>query len=81
MVLLFYYIGSSNKIIYQVELSTPWDLSTAGIESSSNALVNGTYQSLVISSDGLKAYILNSTTDMVQVYSFGNCLDSYKFKY
>ena len=67
-----YYIGSSNRKIYQCDLLTPWDLSTAQAEQESPLLTKGTYQSLFFSSNGSKVYILNSTTDVVQIHTLSS---------
>ena len=62
-------IGSSTKSIFSATLSTPWDISTLSAFSTTTGLgANKAYTSLMLSADGLKLYVGNSTDDKIDIY-------------
>ena len=66
-----YVIGSTNDIIFQYTLATPWEVNTASYVNKS-FLVSGqesTPVALYFKPDGTKVYIMGSLTDTIHQYS------------
>jgi len=73
----FYIIGSSNDRIYQYDLSTPWDVSTA-VYNSVNLSVSAqdaTPTDLFISPDGTILFVVGATNDRVYRYNLSSAWD------
>ena len=74
-----YMIGTNGDDINQYDLSTAWDISTAGA-STTRALVPlvaaiTTPTSLVFKDDGTKCYVLNNGNDVIYQFSLGTAWD------
>lgn len=74
-----YVIGTTGDDINQYNLSTAWDISTAGA-STTRALVPlvaalTTPTSLVFKDDGTKCYVLNNGNDVIYQFSLGTAWD------
>ena len=72
-----YYLGSTNDTIYQYNLTTAYDISTATYASKSLS-VNAqetTPTGLAFSSDGTKAYIVGSISDNIRQYTLSTAWD------
>ena len=65
-----YLIGTTNNVIYQYTLSTPWDMSTALYASKSLALnsLDTNVQGIYIKPDGINCYLMGSTVDRIFNY-------------
>ena len=72
-----YVIGRSSDAVYQYNLSTAWDISTASYSSNSLSVSaqEVTPSLLQISSDGLKLYAGGYTTDAVYQYNLSTAWD------
>ena len=72
-----YYLGSSNDTIYQYNLSTAYDLTTAtyALKSLSVASQETTPTGLAFSSDGTKCYIVGSINDNIRQYNLTTAWD------
>jgi DNA-binding beta-propeller fold protein YncE len=72
-----YYLGSTNDTIYQYNLTTAYDISTATY--ATKTLSVGTQETapagLAFSSDGTKAYIVGSTSDNIRQYTLSTAWD------
>ena len=69
--LKMYVIGSSGDDVNEYNLSTAWDVSTAVYSQNfSVAAQEGTPGALFFKPDGLKMYIVGSSTDAIWSYDF-----------
>jgi DNA-binding beta-propeller fold protein YncE len=75
--LKLYYLGSTNDTIYQYNLSTAYDISTAtyATKSLSVATQEATPTGLAFSSDGTKCYIVGSISDNIRQYTLTTAWD------
>lgn len=74
----FYIVGSTNDTVYQYNLTTPWDISTASFtagQSFSIAAQEATANSLFFRDDGTKMYILGTTNDSIYQYTLATAWD------
>ena len=73
----FYYLGSSNNTIYQYNLTTAYDISTATYATKTLSVgTQETYSTgLAFSSDGTKAYIVGSNYDNIRQYTLSTAWD------
>ena len=64
---ILYLVGSSTDDIYQIELGTPWDISTVGTFSSFslNEFGIGIPEGIEFNADGTSLYIVGSSTDRI----------------
>ena len=74
-----YMVGTTGDDINQYDLSTAWDITTAGA-STTRALVPlvaalTTPSSLVFKDDGTKCYVLNNGNDVIYQFSLGTAWD------
>ncbi|UAW59277.1 hypothetical protein CRP738_gp33 [Roseobacter phage CRP-738] len=72
-------LGNNTKYIYQFDLSTAWDVSTASYNNvrfltTSSGLVSAP-KGIVVKSDGSELYMVDSDYDRVYVYDFGTNFD------
>jgi sugar lactone lactonase YvrE len=65
-------IGTAEDAIFEISLSTAWDLSTAKFPGAYIGNEETTVQGLFFKSDGTKAYIIGSTNDRVYQYSLSS---------
>jgi len=75
--LAMYVVGSANDTVFQYNLSTAWDVSTASYASKS-FLVSGqdaSPQGLFFKSDGLAMYVVGATNDAVFQYNLSTAWD------
>ena len=72
-----YYIGLSNKTIYQYSLSTPWSISTASYDNISLSVsARGNFpEDLVFSTDGSKMFFLERSSNKIFQYSLSTSWD------
>lgn len=73
--LVFYYVGSTSRKVFQVLLNEPWDLTSAYDRLESPQLATKTYQDIHISNDGTKAFITESSDDVVRIFTIGDAWD------
>jgi sugar lactone lactonase YvrE len=74
---IFYFVDASNDDVYQYNLSTGWDLSTASYASKSfsvTAQQSGPF-GVAISSDGTKMYVGGTSPDAIFQYSLSTAWD------
>src|SRR3990170_3377094 len=72
-----YYLGLTCDNIYQYTLTTPWDISTASITSTTSiSAQEGTPSGLFIRSDGKKLYITGSDLNDINEYDLTTAWDS-----
>jgi len=67
-----YIMGNTNKTVYQYDLSTPWDVSSADYETGKLILVNSQDTGpvgLFFKPDGTKMYMIGYTNDNVYQYA------------
>lgn len=72
-----YMVGDSNNAVYEYNLSSAWDVSTASY-STNNFSINSqvlTPRGMFFRSDGTKFYVLDDTTDSVYEYDLGTAWD------
>ena len=61
--------GATNDDIYQYNLSTPWDISTASfVRSIDISQQDTTCRAVVFSNDGNRIYIVGDATDTIYQY-------------
>jgi len=72
-----YIVGTINTAVYQYDLSTAWDISTAtyAAKSMSVAAQNSTPEDLRFSSDGTKCYIMGAVGNTVYQYTLSVAWD------
>jgi len=75
-------LGNTTSTILQYDLSTAWDLTTAGsVTQSSNVrtlsgnLLGGSLQEMYIDSSGTRLYILSSSSDSISQYTIDTAWD------
>ena len=73
----FYVSGSTNDTVYQYDMSTAWDISTASYASKSFSLSSQETvpTGLFFKSDGTKMYMTGSGTDSIYQYSLSTAWD------
>ena len=73
----FYVSGSTNDTVYQYDMSTAWDISTASYASKSFSLSGQETvpTGLFFKSDGTKMYMVGSGTDSIYQYSLSTAWD------
>ena len=71
----FYILGTTNNIIYQYSLSTPWDISTGNYAAFYVGGQETTANDIQFKSDGTKFYVVGGTTDTVYQYSCSTAWD------
>jgi len=73
----FYVSGSTNDTVYQYDMSTAWDISTASYASKSFSLSGQETvpTGLFFKSDGTKMYMTGSGTDSIYQYSLSTAWD------
>ena len=74
---IMYVLGRTNPVIYQYQLSTAWDISTATFSMPTTKYFNVATQEnvpedLFFKPDGTKMYIIGSGTDRVQEYDLSS---------
>lgn len=70
--LRMYLLGDTGDLIYQYNLSTAWNISTATFDKSlSIGYLDGTITDLAFKSDGTKLYLIGSTNDIIYELSLG----------
>ena len=69
--------GSTNDVIYQYSLSTPWDVSTSSYDSVSFSVTaqENNLRGLYIKPDGLKFYTIGIQADVVHQYTMSTAWD------
>lgn len=69
--LKMYVVGTTNDRIYQYNLSTAWDVSTATYSNLSLVIsaVDATAQAIAFSSDGTKVVVTGTTSDVIRYYT------------
>jgi hypothetical protein len=72
-------LGNNTKYIYQFDLSTAWDVSTASYNNvsfltTSAGLVSAP-KGIVVKSDGSELYMIDSDYDRIRIYEFGTDFD------
>jgi len=67
----FYVSGNTNDSVFQYNLSSPWDISSASYSGSSLSVAaqDGSPFSIIFKTDGLKMYLMGSATDTIYQYS------------
>jgi DNA-binding beta-propeller fold protein YncE len=67
----FYVSGNINDSVFQYNLSSPWDITSASYSGSSLSVASqdGTPFSIIFKTDGLKMYLMGSATDTIYQYS------------
>lgn len=74
--LKMYVVGSQNASIYEYNLSTPWDISTAAFsQSKSISAQDTTPEGVYIKSDGLRMWAVGSQNDDVYEYDLSTAWD------
>ena len=73
----FYVIDRDDDAIYQYDLSTAWDISTASYSNKSMSFTSqeGASFGMVFKSDGTKVYVVGSINDTVYQYSLSTAWD------
>ena len=73
----FWVTGSTNDSVYQYDMTTAWDVSTASYASKSFSVASQETvpQGLSFKSDGTKMYVLGSASDNVNQYSLSTAWD------
>lgn len=67
-----YTLNNTSGIIYQYNLSVPWDITTAAFIGSLNVSAqDSAMRDLEISADGLKIYVAGRTNDRIYEYNLG----------
>jgi len=67
-------IGSTNDIVAEYTLSTPWDLGTIG-HTQSYSLGDGYWESVAFSDDGTQMYTAKSDSNVIVEYSLSSAFD------
>jgi len=71
-----YVAGSSADIVYEYDLSTAWDISSASYLQNFNVQSQeGALKDVFLKQDGLKMYIVGSTSDSVSEYDLSTAWD------
>lgn len=71
-----YVVGQTNDKVYQYDVATPWDVSTASfVQDFSVALQEITPTGLFFKPDGTKMYVVGTTGDDVNEYALGTAWD------
>ena len=75
--LSMYITGAANDAVYQYNLSTAWDLSTASYASKSYSIpfTNAVPEALAFNGDGTQMFITNSTEDKVDRFNLSTAYD------
>jgi sugar lactone lactonase YvrE len=75
--LAMYVVGSNNDTVFQYNLSTAWDVSTASYASKSFSVAGQetSPQGLFFKSDGLAMYVVGATNDAVFQYNLSTAWD------
>ena len=77
-----YAIGRGNDKVFQYDLSTAFDISTASYVSSSSTLTQeAAPQGLAFNSDGTKAFTVGTSTDTVYEYDLSTAYDATTMSY
>ncbi len=82
--LRLYMVGFTNGKVYQYDLGSANDLSTAVYSATDDLTVSGqdgTPRDVVISSDGLHLYVVGDANDKVYAYTFGVAYDGSSLTY
>jgi hypothetical protein len=66
-----YITGSNGDFIDRYELSTPYDVTTAGTKTVSGNVGDTSPQDLVIADSGTKAYVLGTQNDVIRHFTLG----------
>jgi len=69
----FYVSGSSTRTVYQYDLTTAWDISTASY--TNNSIAVSERDGLAFNSDGTAFYVVGNSTDTVYEYSLTTAWD------
>ena len=69
----FYVSGSATRTVYQYNLSTAWDISTASY--SNNSVAVSEREGLAFNSDGTAFYVVGNSTDTVYEYTLTTAWD------
>ncbi len=74
---ILYVVGITTDTVYQYNLSTPWDVSTAVYASKSKSISaqEANARAIFITPDGLKLYLIGVTGDDINEYTFGTAWD------
>lgn len=72
-----YLMGGATDTVYQYDMSVAWDLSTAVYNTKNLSVTTqaATPVEVVLSRDGTKAYVLDSTTDTIYQYTLSTAWD------
>ena len=73
----FYVTGNTNDSVFQYNLSSPWDITTASYSGNSLSVAaqDGSPFSIIFKTDGLKMYLVGSFTDTIYQYSLTTAWD------
>ena len=73
----FYIVGTGTDTVYQYTCATAWDISTASYDSRSFSVStqDATFNGLFFKPDGLKFYVVGSTSDTAYQYACGTAWD------
>jgi DNA-binding beta-propeller fold protein YncE len=70
-----FWLQNSNDTLYQVDLSTPWDLSTAGTAVAGAPVVGSIVRGLRFNSDGTKVYACDRANTQVEQFNLSTAWD------
>ena len=74
--LKMYLIGNTNDSVYEYNLSTAWDISTASYSQSFSVLTQeASSQGLFFKADGTKMYVTGSSSDSIHEYGLSSAWD------
>ena len=71
----FYIAGSSNDDLFQYDMTTPFDVSTASYSNKALLQVGSTPSSAAFNTDGTKAYVSDQTHDRVYQWDLSTAYD------
>lgn len=74
--LKMYVFGKTNATVYEYDLSSAWDISTASyLQSFAISTANTAPESITFKPDGFAFYVIGNSTDLVLQYSLGTAWD------
>ena len=72
---IMYITGYSTDDVFQIPLSTAWDISTHGTITSVDVSLEGTPNAVQFNNDGTEMYVMGYSTDTIHYYSLSTAWD------